>query len=91
MTEMTAMISRVANLGVASIGSIGGNLNFADPPSHPAALLIAVDTPMPDTLRSRRLSCPDRTVAATGPAEAFVAPAFPPGIERGLPRCRATI
>jgi len=89
--EMTAMISRVANLGVASIGSIGDNLSFAGPRSHPAALLIAVDTLMPDTLRSRRLSCPDHTVAAAGPAEAFVVPAFLPGIERGLPHCRATI
>jgi hypothetical protein len=91
LTEMTAMISRVANLGVASIGSIGDNLSFAGLHSHPAALLIAVNTLMPDTLRSRRLSCPGRTLAATGPAEAFVVPAFLPGIERGLPRCRATI
>jgi hypothetical protein len=89
--EMTAMISRVANLGGASIDSIGDNLSFAGPHSYPAALLIAVDTFMPDALRGGRLWCPGRAVAATRPAEAFAAPAFLPGIERGLARCRATI
>jgi CO/xanthine dehydrogenase FAD-binding subunit len=33
---MRAMISRVANLRVRSVGTLGGNLCFADPHSCPA-------------------------------------------------------
>ena len=40
--EMPAMISRVANLRVRSVGTLGGNLCFADPHSDPASFLIAV-------------------------------------------------
>lgn len=41
--EMSAMISQVANLRVRSVGTLGGNLCFADPHSDPAPFLIAVD------------------------------------------------
>ena len=40
--EMPAMISRVANLRVRSVGTLGGNLCFADPHSDPASFLMAV-------------------------------------------------
>ena len=36
------MISRVANLRVRSVGTLGGNLCFADPHSDPASFLMAV-------------------------------------------------
>jgi carbon-monoxide dehydrogenase medium subunit len=39
--EMAAMSSRVANLRVRSVGTLGGNLCFADPHSDPATFLIA--------------------------------------------------
>jgi carbon-monoxide dehydrogenase medium subunit len=41
-TEMPAMISQVANLRVRSVGTLGGNLCFADPHSDPASFLMAV-------------------------------------------------
>jgi CO/xanthine dehydrogenase FAD-binding subunit len=41
-SEMRAMISRVANLWVRSVGTLGGNLCFADPHSDPASFLMAV-------------------------------------------------
>jgi hypothetical protein len=44
MPEMTAMIAQVANLRVAPIGSIGGNLRSVDSHSGLVALLIAVGT-----------------------------------------------
>ncbi len=40
--EMPAMISQVANLRVRSVGTLGGNLCFADPHSDPASFLTAV-------------------------------------------------
>jgi aerobic carbon-monoxide dehydrogenase medium subunit len=39
--EMPAMISQVANLRVRSVGTLGGNLCFADPHSDPASFLLA--------------------------------------------------
>jgi carbon-monoxide dehydrogenase medium subunit len=39
--EMAAMSSQVANLRVQSVGTLGGNLCFADPHSDPATFLIA--------------------------------------------------
>jgi carbon-monoxide dehydrogenase medium subunit len=40
--EMSMMISQVANLRVRSVGTLGGNLCFADPHSDPASFLMAV-------------------------------------------------
>jgi carbon-monoxide dehydrogenase medium subunit len=43
---MTIMSSQVANLRVRSVGTLGGNLCFADPHSDPATFLIAVGASM---------------------------------------------
>jgi carbon-monoxide dehydrogenase medium subunit len=43
---MAAMSSRVANLRVRSVGTLGGNLCFADPHSDPATFLIAAGAAM---------------------------------------------
>jgi aerobic carbon-monoxide dehydrogenase medium subunit len=40
--EMTVMISQLANVRVRSVGTIGGNLCFADPHSDPASFLMAI-------------------------------------------------
>jgi aerobic carbon-monoxide dehydrogenase medium subunit len=44
--ELSATLSRVANLRVRSVGTLGGNLCFADPHSDPASFLIAVGATM---------------------------------------------
>jgi aerobic carbon-monoxide dehydrogenase medium subunit len=44
--ELAAMIAQVANLRVRSVGTLGGNLCFADPHSDPASFLIAVGATM---------------------------------------------
>jgi aerobic carbon-monoxide dehydrogenase medium subunit len=43
---MATMSSRVANLRVRSVGTLGGNLCFADPHSDPATFLIAAGATM---------------------------------------------
>src|SRR5579859_55690 len=43
---MASMSSRVANLRVRSVGTLGGNLCFADPHSDPATFLIAAGATM---------------------------------------------
>ena len=43
---MTIMSSQVANLRVRSVGTLGGNLCFADPHSDPATFLIAAGASM---------------------------------------------
>ncbi|HCV35832.1 MAG TPA: hypothetical protein DF783_02825 [Acidimicrobiaceae bacterium] len=40
--ELAAMIRRIANVRVRSVGTLGGNLAFADPASDPATFLTAV-------------------------------------------------
>ena len=40
--EMSVMISHVANVRVRCVGTLGGNLCFADPHSDPASFLMAV-------------------------------------------------
>jgi len=44
--ELAAMISQVANLRVRSVGTLGGNLCFADPHSDPASFLLAAGATM---------------------------------------------
>jgi carbon-monoxide dehydrogenase medium subunit len=44
--EMAAMLSQVANLRVRSVGTLGGNLCFADPHSDPLTFLIAAGASM---------------------------------------------
>jgi carbon-monoxide dehydrogenase medium subunit len=41
--ELGTMISQVANVRVRSVGTLGGNLCFADPHSDPASFLLAAD------------------------------------------------
>ena len=40
--ELVSMISGIANIRVRSVGTLGGNLAFADPSSDPATYLLAV-------------------------------------------------
>jgi len=44
--ELCAMISQVANVRVRSVGTLGGNLCFADPHSDPASFLLAAGAAM---------------------------------------------
>jgi carbon-monoxide dehydrogenase medium subunit len=44
--ELCAMISQVANVRVRSVGTLGGNLCFADPHSDPAPFLMAAGATM---------------------------------------------
>ncbi len=62
--ELAAVISRVANVRVRSVGTLGGNLCFADPHSDPAPFLMAVDA----TLVCQRGSQVRRIPAADFPA-----------------------
>ena len=71
--EMSAMISQVANLRVRSVGTLGGNLCFADPHSDPASFLMAVGA----TLVCQRGEATRRLPAAeflTGLYETALAP-----------------
>ena len=71
--EMSAMISQVANLRVRAVGTLGGNLCFADPHSDPASFLMAVGA----TLVCQRAEATRRIPAAeflTGLYETALAP-----------------
>ena len=71
--EMSMMISQVANLRVRSVGTLGGNLCFADPHSDPASFLMAVGA----TLEGQRDGQVRRIPAAgflTGLYETALAP-----------------
>jgi carbon-monoxide dehydrogenase medium subunit len=86
--ELPAMISQVANVRVRSVGTLGGNLCFADPHSDPAPFLIALGATMicqrgEVTRRvpaSQFLTGPYQTVLAPGELLACVElPPRPPG------------
>jgi carbon-monoxide dehydrogenase medium subunit len=67
------MISQVANLRVRSVGTLGGNLCFADPHSDPASFLMAVGA----TLVCQRGEQTRRVPAGqflTGPYQTALAP-----------------
>jgi carbon-monoxide dehydrogenase medium subunit len=71
--ELPAMISQVANLRVRSVGTLGGNLCFADPHSDPAPFLMALDA----TLVCRHGGATRRVPAAhflTGPYQTALHP-----------------
>jgi len=71
--EMAAMISQVANLRVRSVGTLGGNLCFADPHSDPASFLMAVGA----TLLCQRGEATRRVAAGeflAGPYQTVLAP-----------------
>jgi aerobic carbon-monoxide dehydrogenase medium subunit len=82
--ELPAMISQVANLRVRSVGTLGGNLCFADPHSDPAPFLIALGATMVcqhgDAARrvpaGRFLAGPYQTVL--GPGELLACVELPP-------------
>src|SRR5690349_14459793 len=71
--ELCTMISQVANVRVRSVGTLGGNLCFADPHSDPATFLMAAGAVMTcqhgDT--TRRISAAD---FLTGPYQTALAP-----------------
>ena len=86
--ELPAMISQVANVRVRSVGTLGGNLCFADPHSDPAPFLIALGATMvcqrADTTRrvpaGQFLAGPYQTVLQPGELLAHVElPPRPPG------------
>jgi aerobic carbon-monoxide dehydrogenase medium subunit len=60
--ELCAMISQVANVRVRSVGTLGGNLCFADPHSDPASFLMAAGAV---------LTCQRGEVTRRVPAAAF--------------------
>jgi carbon-monoxide dehydrogenase medium subunit len=71
--ELCTMISQVANVRVRSVGTLGGNLCFADPHSDPASFLLAAGAVMTcqhgDT--TRRIPAAD---FLTGPYQTALAP-----------------
>ena len=71
--ELCAMISQVANVRVRSVGTLGGNLCFADPHSDPASFLMAAGA----TMVCQHGEITRRIPAAaflTGPYETALAP-----------------
>jgi carbon-monoxide dehydrogenase medium subunit len=86
--ELCAMISQVANVRVRSVGTLGGNLCFADPHSDPASFLMAAGAVMicqhGDTTRrlpaAAFLTGPYQTALA--PGELLTAVELPPRPDR---------
>lgn len=86
--EMCAMASQVANVRVRSVGTLGGNLCFADPHSDPASFLMAAGAVMTcqhgDTTRripaAAFLTGPYQTALA--PGELLTAVELPPRPDR---------
>jgi len=74
LPALTAMLRKVANLRVRSVGTIGGNLCFADPHSDPATFLAAMGASfvLGDGRNSRTL-----------PAEAFLRGPYETVLEAG--------
>ncbi len=71
--EMCAMTAQVANLRVRSVGTLGGNLCFADPHSDPGSFLIAADATVVCQLDSRVRRIPAAAFLA-GPYQTVLAP-----------------
>jgi carbon-monoxide dehydrogenase medium subunit len=86
--ELCTMISQVANVRVRSVGTLGGNLCFADPHSDPASFLMAAGAVMTcqhgDTIRripaAAFLTGPYQT--ALVPGELLTAVELPPRPDR---------
>ena len=86
--ELCAMISQVANVRVRSVGTLGGNLCFADPHSDPASFLMAAGAVMTcqrgDT--TRRIPAADFLTGpyqtALTPGELLTAVELPPRPDR---------
>jgi carbon-monoxide dehydrogenase medium subunit len=58
LPALAALAARVANLRVRNVGTIGGNLCFADPHSDPATLLTALDASVELVSRGGRREIP---------------------------------
>ena len=71
--ELAAAISEVANLRVRSVGTLGGNICFADPHSDPAAFLTAIDAVLVCQLGDEMRQIPAANFLA-GPYETVLAP-----------------
>jgi len=86
--ELCTMISQVANVRVRSVGTLGGNLCFADPHSDPASFLMAAGAVMTcqrgDT--TRRIPAADFLTGpyqtALTPGELLTAVELPPRPDR---------
>jgi carbon-monoxide dehydrogenase medium subunit len=73
LPAMSEMLRHVANVRVRSVGTIGGNLCFADPHSDPATFLTALDAMIvcSDGLTTRRVPADE---FLRGPYETVLAP-----------------
>ena len=71
--EMCAMISQVANLRVRIVGTLGGNLCFADPHSDPASFLMAAGAALECQLGTQVRRVPAAEFLA-GPYQTALAP-----------------
>jgi aerobic carbon-monoxide dehydrogenase medium subunit len=86
--EMAMMISQVANVRVRAVGTIGGNLCFADPHSDPAAFLMAVGATLESQLDGQIRRIPaagfltDLYETVLAPGELLTAVELPPRPDR---------
>ncbi|HTZ26206.1 MAG TPA: FAD binding domain-containing protein [Streptosporangiaceae bacterium] len=86
--EMAMMISQVANVRVRAVGTIGGNLCFADPHSDPASFLMAVGATLESQLDGQIRRIPaagfltDLYETVLAPGELLTAVELPPRPDR---------
>ena len=71
--ELARLEGHLANIRVRSVGTLGGNLSFADPHSDPATFLLAADARVVIGSGDARRSVPV-TEFTTGPYETILAP-----------------
>jgi carbon-monoxide dehydrogenase medium subunit len=71
--ELARLEGHLANIRVRSVGTLGGNLSFADPHSDPATFLLAADAWVVIGLGDERRSVPVDEFT-TGPYETVLAP-----------------
>ena len=82
--SLARMESRLANIRVRSVGTLGGNLSFADPHSDPATFLLAADARVVLGAGEERRAIPIGAFVrgpyetALGPGELLVAVEVPP-------------
>ena len=95
LPAMSEMLRHIANVRVRAVGTIGGNLCFADPHSDPATFLTALNASIvcSDGISTRRMQAdefligPYETVLA--PGELLVAVEVPlPGVNIGVSHIR---
>jgi carbon-monoxide dehydrogenase medium subunit len=71
--ELAWLEGNLANIRVRSVGTLGGNLSFADPHSDPATFLLAADARLVIGLGDERRTVPVGEFT-TGPYETVLAP-----------------